>query len=426
MIETLTKMIKNKNIRNRILFTLMMLFVYRLGSNIPAPNVNQARLTGVGNTILQMMNLLGGGQLERFSIFALGVGPYITASIITQLLAMDVIPYFADLQKEGEAGRKKMDRMTRYLALVLGFIQSISMLIAMNSAYGFMMDTSAGAFFYTSLVMVAGTMFLLWVGDQITSKGIGNGLSIIIMAGIVSGLPNQFMTAFTSLLGGGFNIPGLLGFIGFVLVYLVIIVLVIYMNQAERRIPIQYTSSSVVQRKSAKNYLPLKINSASVIPVIFSQAILTAPLTLMSFFNQGPFYQTLNKILNIGSFPGLLIYALLIILFTFFYTHLTVDPDKISKDLAKNGTYITSIRPGEATRKYISTVLNRITVPGAIFLLVLALLPYIVPMIFKNMPAGLSLGGTGMIIVVGVALETMSDLTSKLTERKYEGFRKSR
>ena len=426
MFDTLTKMFKNKSTRNRILFTLAMLLVYRLGSNIPAPNVNQARLTGVGNSILQMMSLLGGGQLERFSIFALGVGPYITASIITQLLAMDVIPYFADLQKEGEAGKKKMDKITRYLALVLGFVQSASMLYAMNATYGFMMDTSLGAYFYTSLVMVAGTMFLLWVGDQITAKGIGNGLSIIIMSGIVAGLPHQFITAFDSLLGSGFNVPGLLGFIGFVVVYIVIIILVIYMNKAERRIPIQYTSSSLVQRKSAKNYLPLKINSASVIPVIFSQAIMTAPLTVMSFFNQGPVYQTLSKVLSIAAFPGILIYAVLIVLFTFFYTHLTVDPEKISKDLAKNGTYITSIRPGEATRKYISTVLNRITVPGALFLLVLALLPYIVPMIFKNMPAEISLGGTGMIIVVGVALETMSDLTSKLTERKYEGFRKSR
>lgn len=427
MIKTYIDLIKHPEIRKKILFTAIAMFVFRLGAQITAPNVNRFQLTAGSNSIIDMMNLLGGGMLQSFSIFALGVGPYITASIVFQLLAMDVVPYFTNLQKEGEEGRKTLDRYTRYLAVVLAFVQSISMLVAMNASNpGLMIKPTVAGYFSTGLVMAAGSMFLLWLGDQITRKGIGNGTSLIIFAGIVSGLPNTFKNVYNSLLGKGFNVGGLLNFLLFILLYVLIIILVIFMTNAERRIPIQYTSSSLVQKKSDKNYLPLKINSASVIPVIFANAIMTAPVTVLSFMGQDwarKAYNFLSNLFSMKSWTGLLIYSVLIIFFTFFYTNLQVDPKKISDNLQKNGSYVVSIRPGEATRKYISTVLNRITVLGALFLLFIALLPHIIPMI-SGVPASVAMGGTGIIIVVGVALETMKQLTSQMTQRRYTGFKR--
>lgn len=430
MLKTYVDLFKNADIRKKFLFTFACLLVFRLGAHILVPNVNEYLLAGgltTSNSIVEMMNLLGGGALQSFSMFALGVGPYITASIVFQLLAMDVIPYFTNLQKEGEQGRKTLDRYTRYLAVVLGFVQAISMLIATNTSNpGIVIDSSWTGYFQAALVMVAGSMFLLWIGDQITKKGIGNGTSLIIFAGIVSSLPSQVSTVFQILLGKEFTVMGVFNFILYLLIYVFIVVLVIFMTNAERRIPIQYTSSSLVQKKSDKNYLPLKINSASVIPVIFASAIMTAPITVLSFLDNDwarSAYNFLNSVFSLQTIPGLIIYSILIILFTFFYTNLTVDPKKISENLQKNGTYVVSIRPGEATRTYISSVLNRITVLGAAFLLFIALLPHVIPMV-TDVPQQVALGGTGIIIVVGVALETMKGLTSQLTQRKYTGFKR--
>lgn len=425
MITTYKKIFTNKETRKKVFYTLAMLLVYRFGASLPAPNINQSALVGVNLGFLDMLNLLGGGAIQQFSVFALGVGPYITASIVIQLLAMDVIPYLSDLQKEGQNGKMKLDKITRYLAVILAFVQSISMIYVFDKSYNVLLNNSTANYFYTSIVMTAGTMFLLWIGDRISKNGIGNGTSLIIFAGIVSSLPNTFASAYASLVGTSASITGVLEFIGFIAVYIVIILLVIFMNQAERRIPIQYTSSSLVQRKSEKNYLPLKINSASVIPVIFASSIMTAPVTIMSFVNQGDFFNKMRDFLSLQSWTGLLIYTVLIIFFTFFYTHLTVDPGKVADNLAKNGTYVTSIRPGEATKKYITTVLNRITVLGTLFLLFVALLPHIVPMV-TSLPASISLGGTGLIIVVGVALETMKSLESQVNQKQYKGFKKDR
>lgn len=425
MITTYKKIFTNKETRKKVFYTLAMLLVYRFGASLPAPNINQSALVGVNLGFLDMLNLLGGGAIQQFSVFALGVGPYITASIVIQLLAMDVIPYLSDLQKEGQNGKMKLDKITRYLAVILAFVQSISMIYVFDKSYNVLLNNSTANYFYTSIVMTAGTMFLLWIGDRISKNGIGNGTSLIIFAGIVSSLPNTFASAYASLVGTSASITGVLEFIGFIAVYIVIILLVIFMNQAERRIPIQYTSSSLVQRKSEKNYLPLKINSASVIPVIFASSIMTAPVTIMSFVNQGDFFNKMRDFLSLQSLTGLLIYTVLIIFFTFFYTHLTVDPGKVADNLAKNGTYVTSIRPGEATKKYITTVLNRITVLGTLFLLFVALLPHIVPMV-TSLPASISLGGTGLIIVVGVALETMKSLESQVNQKQYKGFKKDR
>jgi preprotein translocase subunit SecY len=426
MIKMFIDLFKNRDIRNRILFTLAIMFVFRLGAGIPAPMVNTGKLlAGISDdSILGMMNLLGGGALQEFSVLAMGVGPYITASIIIQLLAMDVVPQLTEMAKSGAQGKMKMDKITRYLAVILAFLQSFTMTYAFDISYGILINDSLAVYFYVSIVLTAGTMFLLWLADRISSFGIGNGVSMIIFGGIVSNIPFRFTQAFQSLVDTSSNaalFAGVLNFALFVAMYLAIIILVIFMQNAVRKIPIQYTSSSMRQGKNDITYLPLKINSASVIPVIFASAVMTAPVTVLSFFPQGDFYSMLADILNFQKPLGLSIYVVLIILFTFFYTGLQVDPEKISENLNKSGTYIPGIRPGTETKEYLGKVLNRITVLGALFLAFIAALPYILPMI-SNLPTSVSVGGTGIIIVVGVAMETMKDLQGKLTQKSYRGF----
>lgn len=427
MLQTYVSMFKNKEIRKKILFTLAMLFVYRLGSAIPVPGVDSNKLAAsiVDNSILNVMNLLGGGALERLSIFALGVGPYITGSIIIQLLSMDVIPYLTELSKSGQTGRLKIDRYTRYLGAILAFVQALTIVYSFDVSYNILTSSTISTYLYTAVVITAGTMFLLWIGDRISSFGIGNGISIIIFAGIVANLPAQFRQIYSVLVDSSnqtamFN--GIIQFVLFIIMYIVIIVFVIIMQTATRKIPIQYTSSSLGRGKNDITFLPFKINSASVIPVIFAQSIMMAPQIVLSFVNQ-EMYQTLSNFLSLSKPIGLAIYAVLIVLFTFFYTNLQVDPDKVAENLGKSGAYIPGIRPGNETKEYIRKVLNRITVLGAAGLLIVALLPYILPM-FTNLPSSVSIGGTGIIIVVGVAMETTSQLKGQLTQKQYHGFLK--
>jgi preprotein translocase subunit SecY len=426
MIKLFVDMFKNKDIRGRILFTLAIFFVYRLGANITAPMVDSTRLIGqfADDSILGMINLLGGGALQEFSIFSMGIGPYITASIIVQLLAMDVIPALTEMTKSGAQGKMKLDRITRYFALVLALLQGFTLTYAFHINYGILSNPGIATYMYVTVVITAGTMFLLWLADRISAFGIGNGISMIIFAGIVSDIPFRFSQAFQTLVDTSSNAAifgGILNFSLFVLMYVAIIILVIFMSTAVRKIPIQYTSSSVRKSNQEITFLPLKINSASVIPVIFASAIMTAPVTVLSFFEQGEFYQTLSTILNVSQPIGLSIYIALIVFFTFFYTNLQVDPEKISENLSKSGTYIPGIRPGNETKEYVGKVLNRITVLGALFLSFIAALPYVIPMI-TNLPTSISVGGTGIIIVVGVAMETMKDLQGRLTQKQYRGF----
>lgn len=422
MIKTYINLFKNKEIRNKIFFTLAMLLVYRLGAGIPAPRVDAVKLLASvsQNSIIQMMNLLGGGSLQSFSIFALGVGPYITASIIIQLLSMDVIPYLTELSKSGQKGRLQLDRITRYLAVVMAFVQAFTMTYAFDVSSGIITNGSVAVYLYVATVLTAGTMFLCWLGDRISTKGIGNGISIIIFAGIVANMPWQFVNVYTDLVADNFT-TGILIFIGYIVMYLVLIVLVIYMSQATRRIPIQYTSSSVQKGRNDMTFLPLKINSASVIPVIFASALMTAPRTILSFFPTNSVIEFFDVALDYTQPWGLCLYVVLVIMFTFFYTSLQVDPEKISEDLSKNGSYIPGVRPGAETKKYITVILNRITVLGALALAFIAALPHLLPLI-TPLPSSVSLGGTGIIIVVGVALETMKDLSGQLTQRSYRGF----
>lgn len=418
MFNTLVELFKNKDIRKKILFTLLMLLIYRLGSAIVVPGIDNSLINLSSNDLLGMLSLLGGGSISQMSIFALGVGPYITASIIIQLLSMDIIPYLTNLTKEGKKGRREIDRITRYLGVVMAVFQSFFITMTLQEQYKIVINPSFTQYLFIALIFSAGTMFLLWIGDQITTKGIGNGVSIIIFAGIVSDLPTTFVRVFHGL---GVTGAGIAKFAFYILLFLVIILAITAMQLGERKIPIQYTTSSVQNRsKGNLNYLPLKINSASVIPVIFASALIQAPQIILSWVNHN-LYLDISEKLSFTNGYVLLFYAVIIVLFTFFYANLQVDPEKIADNLNKQNTYIPGVRPGKETKEYVSKVLNRITVLGAIALAIIALMPYIFTIVFNlNMRA--AIGGTGIIIVVGIAIETRKQLVSQLTQKAYRGF----
>jgi preprotein translocase subunit SecY len=317
----------------------------------------------------------------------------------------------------------KIEKITRYLGVVLAFVQAYSLVYSFDRQYQILENNSVSGYLFTATVMTAGTMFLIWIGDKISVRGIGNGLSIIIFAGIVSNMPASFVQVYTILTGGasqGEVFNGVLLFVLYCLLYLAVIIFVIIMETAVRKIPIQYTNSSGIRGGSDITYLPFKINSASVIPVIFAQSIMTAPQIIISFFNTD-LYNKLNSFLSLNKPLGLAIYACLTVLFTFFYTDLQVDPDQVAENLGKSGAYIPGIRPGSETRRYLHKVINRITVLGAAALTIIAVIPYLLPM-FTSLPTSTAIGGTGIIIVVGVAMETFNQLKGQLTQKQYHGF----
>jgi len=424
MLKTFGDFIKNKDIRKRIFFTLFILFIFRLGAAIPVPGINDTIIQLGANSLLTMMSILGGGSIEQMSIFSLGVGPYITASIIIELLAMDIIPSLTELAKSGKKGRQQMDKITRCLGVVLGLVQGYFIIQLLNSYYSVVDNPSFLNYAYIAVIFTAGTMFLLWLADQITTKGIGNGVSVIIFAGIVADMPTNFQTVYQTFCSASASgIAAELGWIGFALyivMFIAIIVLVVVMQTAERRIPIQSSSHRNNKTKGDLNHLPLKINSASVIPVIFASALIQGPQIIASWVNTDV-YNWLSKICDFTSPYFLAFYALLIILFTFFYTNLQIDPSKIADDLNKQGNYIPGIRPGSETKNYVSKVLNRITVLGAILLTFIALLPYVTSAL-TGLSQRAAVGGTGIIIVVGVAMETIKQLKGQLTSKQYKGF----
>ena len=422
MLKTFTDFFKNKDIRKRILITLLILFVYRLGSAIPAPGINSTVIKLSANSILGMMNILGGGSIEQMSIFSLGVGPYITASIIIELLAMDIIPPLAEMAKSGKKGRQQMDRITRYLGVAMGLIQGYFIVRLLSSQYNMVDNPGFASYAYIAVIFTAGTMFLLWLADKITQYGIGNGTSMIIFSGIVADMPNNWKTVYNTFIGEtATSSLGVGGFIAYCVMYLAIILLVVLMQLAERRIPIQQSTSHALNKtKGDLNHIPLKINSASVIPVIFASALIQGPQIIASWINNDA-YVWLQKICDFTSPWFLCFYAVLIILFTFFYTNLTIDPQKMADDLGKNGQYIPGVRPGSETKEYVSKVLNRITVLGALLLTFIAILPYVVSSL-TGLPQAAAIGGTGIIIVVGSAMDTIKQMKSMLTNKQYKSF----
>lgn len=428
MFSNIKAIVTNKDIRKRILFTLFAFLVYRLGSAITVPDVNTADLINgmQDNSLFAMLNLLGGGGLEQFSVFALGVTPYITASIILQLLSMDIVPSLTELSKSGAQGRKKIDQYTRYLAVVFAFVQSFSLVYGFSKTYTTLIvgGVTISKVLYISTIFTAGSLFLVWIGDQISLKGIGNGISMVIMAGIVGRMPRQITSAWKTLMGSGSTVKnGTALFVAYILVYLLIIIFVTLINTAERRIPIQYTSSSIeLSKRSESNYLPLKVNSASVIPVIFASSLMMAPLQVATFLDKTEFVKATQKWLGLSTWYSLAIYVVLIIFFTFFYTKMQVDPEKLAENLGKSGAYIPSVRPGTETKNYVNHVLTRITVLGSLALAFISVIPHAMPLIWPELPSSMALGGTGMIIVVGVAIETVRQVQGLITQKSYKKY----
>lgn len=405
---------RNKELRKRIIFTLLCLAIFIAGTSIKVPNTN-----GINNDLgfLELLNSMGGGALKNGSIFGLGVMPYISASIVIQLLSMNIVPYFTDLAKEGYTGRRKMNTITRYLGIGIAFIQGL--ILAVGIAKG---NATAFELVRISIVLTAGTAFLLWIGDQITQKGIGNGLSLIIMAGIVARLPYMFTEAFKTFVLDNQNLfIGIVSFVVYILIYVAIVVGVVFINESERRIPIQYSNKTTSAYGAKQTYIPFRVNAASVMPVIFASTIIAIPQTLANFIKSEGYAKFVSNYLNYNTTIGLIIYLLLIVLFSYIYTLLQFRPDDIAENLQKNGGYIPGIRPGSETKKYVRTILLRITTFGSIFLVVIAALPILFSNYSKVSNANITLGGTGILIVVGVALETYKQIESVLSQKEYKG-----
>ncbi len=408
----------NKDLRKRILFTLAILAIYSLGTAIIVPGAKT-----ITNELgfLELLNLMSGGGLKSFSIFALGVMPYISASIITQLLQMDIIPYFKELKEQGATGRQKINRINRYLGILFAFIQGYVF------SFAYLRGMGTLTILKTTLILTAGSSLLIWLADQITNKGIGNGMSLIIMAGIVQSLPNVFITAFKDLvLSGNFmTAAGISLFILFVLVYVFILVGVIFIESAQRRIPIQYSNRSSSAYTKEQSYIPIKLNSASVMPVIFASALIGIPSLIAQVTGKEGFINFVNKYINYTTLTGFILYIVLIFVFGYVYTLMELNPDEMSENLDKNRSYIPGITPGNKTSAYLKFVITRLTTVGSIFLIVIAALPILISKI-PNLSSSVTIGGTGLLIVVGVALETYKQLESSIVSRSYAKNRKRR
>ena len=410
----------NKDLRVRILFTLGALMIFVIGTSIRVPGTDELT-SNLG--FLELMNVMGGGGLKNFSIFALGVMPYITASIIMQLLQLDIIPYFSELEKEGPVGRQKINQITRYMGIIFAFVQGFAF------SFVFFHATNAWEHLYIATILTAGTAFTLWLGDQITKKGLGNGMSLIIMAGIIKELPTMFVQAFNGLIQNSELALwlGIVLFVVFVIVYFAIIIGVIWVQEADRKIPIQYAnkSGSAFGAGANQSYMPIKINAAGVVPVIFASSFLMIPQTIAQFTKNQGFINFCNSYLNYNTVVGFLIYAFLIFFFGYFYTFIQIKPEELSKNLQQNGGFVPGIRPGKETENYVSKILSRLTVVGSIFLIIIAGLPIwftaLVNMVDGvKLSSQVTIGGTGLLIVVGVALETYKQLEGSLVTRSYK------
>ncbi|WP_017815381.1 MULTISPECIES: preprotein translocase subunit SecY [Paenibacillus] len=429
MFKTLTNIWRVEDLRNRILFTLLVLIVYRIGSFVPVPGVNTEVFTATNNQgqeLFGLLNTFSGGALSRFSIFALGIMPYITASIIVQLLSMDVIPKFAEWAKQGEHGKKKLAQITRYGTVILGLIQAFGTSIGFNRLYNTEMIPGATIWSYVliALVLTAGTSFLMWLGEQITEKGIGNGISIIIFAGIVAAIPQHIRDMVQSdFLAPGQTFMNVVKLVVVVIVVVLIVVGVIFIQQGIRKIPVQYAKRVVGNKMygGQNTHIPLKINSAGVIPVIFAVSLLQFPIIIASFWSTHLWAQWITKNLWYDQPLGMVLYVIMIIGFTFFYTFVQMNPTQMADNMKKNGGYIPGVRPGKPTATYLTRVMTRLTMTGSLFLALISVLPVFLGAI-SGLPKSVQIGGTSLLIVIGVALDTMKTIESQLIKRHYKGF----
>ena len=440
LIETIRNIYKIEDLRNRILFTLGIILIYRFGAYIVLPGVDPHQLANLQNQgssgLLGLLNMFSGGAFSNASIFALGIMPYISASIVVQLLGM-AIPYFQKLQKEGESGRRKISQITRYLTVIILIFQSpayIANLVRQlppEGIYPFdpnLTTHTVFSFFGISSIMIltAGSMFIMWLGERITEKGIGNGISLIIMIGIIARLPFALIGEFAARMeqkGGG----GLVYFVIEIVVLIFVILVTILLVQGTRRIPVQYAKRIVGNKQygGVRQYIPLKVNAAGVMPIIFAQAIMFLPITLVGFTDSESLSGFAAAFSNINGFWYNFTFFIMIILFTYFYTAITVNPNQMADDMKKNGGFIPGVKPGRKTADFIDNVMSRITLPGSIFLGFVAIMPALVSLVGVSTQFAQFYGGTSLLILVGVILDTLQQIESHLLMRHYDGLTKS-
>ena len=428
----MTLKIKNKKLWLGIAFTVLVLFIYRLGYYIQLPYIrfeNVQLLTDTGKDMFGFLDIFSGGALSNFSIVALGVSPYITASIVTQLLSMDIVPQFKEWSEEGATGKEKLNAVTKYLAIGLAFIQALTLVLGISVSYNdmfFGVGTPEGIFkfIYLAIVMTAGTCFVLWLADKVTKHGVGNGTSLFIVAGIIASFPDMINDLLQQyILAEEVTTSGIFIFIGVILLLLLVIIGIVFMEAAQRKIPIQYANrpSAATFRGRNDSNIPIKLNSASVMPVIFASTLMSLPLTIGNFITNTNVQTWITNIFSSSEPIGFALYIVLIYVFSFFYTFMQMSPEKMAENLQKQNAYIPGIRPGEETASYISRVLFKITVVGATYLAIIAALPIVISGIF-DLPTSVSIGGTSLIIVVGVAIETAKQIKQAAQEKQYHGF----
>ena len=427
LVETIKNIFKIEELRTKILYTLGLLLIYRFGSFVVIPGINPNALSAMSaqtaDGLMGLLDIVSGGAFSNASIFALGVMPYISASIIVQLLGI-VVPYFQRLQKEGESGHRKMNQITRYLTIVVLCLQGPAYLANLHAQApgAFVMEYNAFFIFTALIVLIAGTMFVMWLGEKITDKGIGNGISLIIMVGIVARLPHALLAeldARTNAATGGW----VMLVVEFVLLYFIFMA-AIALVQATRKIPVQYAKRIVGNKQygGVRQYIPLKVNAANVMPIIFAQALMFIPMLFGRWEATRGFAAAFN---NYTGFWYNFTFAILVFAFTYFYTAIIVNPQMMADDLKRNGGFIPGVKPGKETKNYIDTIMTRITLPGSIFLAIVAILPAFAEMIGINRQFALFFGGTSLLILVGVVLDTLKQVESYLLLRHYDGLMKT-
>ncbi|MFL5762631.1 MAG: preprotein translocase subunit SecY [Bacteroidia bacterium] len=431
LINTLKNIWKIDDLRTRILNTLGFILIYRLGSYIILPGVNSAELARQNATanegIVGLINIFAGGAFSRASIFGLGIMPYISASIVVQLLGM-ALPYFRKLQMAGESGRKKINQITRFLTVAITLMQAPGYIATqITNKAGVVADSGFGWMAQSVLILVTGTMFVMWLGEKITDKGIGNGISLIIMIGIIARLPFAFLSEFAKRLGGEGGGGGLIMLLVELVMLLLIIIGTIMLVQGTRKIPVQFAKKIVGSKQygGVRQYIPLKVNAAGVMPIIFAQAIMFIPVTIIQYSQAESLTGVLRALSDHRGLWYNVVFALLIIVFTYFYTAITVNPNQMAEDMKRNGGFVPGVVPGKKTAEFIDAVMSRITFPGSLFLAAIAILPAFASIMKVDQGFSQFFGGTSLLILVGVVLDTLQQIESHLLMRHYDGLMKS-
>lgn len=423
-----TNVFKIEELRTKLLITVAFVAIYRFGTTIVLPGIDSAALGRLheqtGGGLMSLLDMFSGGAFSNASVFALGIMPYISASIVVQLLAM-VVPYFQKMQREGESGRRKINQITRYLTILVLIIQAPAYLINLTQTAPGAINpgVSAPVFYITStIILAAGSMFILWLGERITDKGIGNGISFIILIGIIARFPQAVIQELTSRMAGAAG-GGLVMFLAEIVALFFVFIAAIMLTQGVRRIPVQYAKQMQGGKQfgGARQYIPLKVNAANVMPIIFAQAIMFIPLSFINYSKLENAGEFVRLMVDTDSWLYNLIFAILIILFTLFYTAITINPTQMAEDLKRNNGFIPGVKPGKATADYIDTVMSRITWPGALFLVVIAILPPFARMFGVSREFAQFFGGTSLLIMVGVVLDTLQQIESHLLMRHYDG-----